>query len=63
MQNYTATIKTPTNNELVFTTNAKDVQEVETTLKNLDLSHIKGECEFSITKTECKEMIIKSFKK
>lgn len=63
MTNYTATIKTPTNNELVFTTNAKDVQEVETTLRNINLSHIEGECEFSIAKTECKQMIIKSFKK
>jgi hypothetical protein len=63
MTNYTATIKTPTNNELVFTTYAKNVDEVETTLRNINLSHIKGECEFSIAKTECKEMIIKSFKK
>lgn len=61
MENYTATIKTPTKNELVFTTNAKNIQDVETTLRNLDLSHIQGNCKFSIAKTEDKETILKTF--
>ena len=61
MENYTATIKTPTKNELVFTTNAKNIQEVETTLRNLDLSHIQGNCKFSIAKTDDKKTILKTF--
>lgn len=61
MENFTATIKTPTNNELVFTTNAKDVQDVETTLRNINLSHIEGKCKFSIAKTDDKETILKTF--